>query len=65
MLQTTRGENVLHLVLSSQQELVDNVKIHTPLGNSDHHQIHFDIKVKSEITNKKAGETSTKININI
>ena len=48
MLEPTRGENVLDIVLSSQKELVDNVKIHEPLGNSDHNQIHFDINVKSE-----------------
>ena len=38
--------------LSSQNELADSVKIHEPLGNSDHNQIHFDIKVKSESKNK-------------
>ena len=32
---------------------MDNVKIHGPLGNSDHNQIHFDINVKSESKNKK------------
>ena len=32
---------------------MDNVKIHEPLGNSDHNQIHFDINVKSEGKNKK------------
>ena len=47
VLEPTRGENVLYLVLSSQNELVDNVKIQEPLGNSDHNQMHFDIKVKS------------------
>ena len=26
---------------------MDNVKIHEPLGNSGHNQIHFDINVKS------------------
>ena len=46
MLEPTRGENVLDIVLSSKQELVDNVKIHEPLGNSDHNQIHFNINVK-------------------
>ena len=46
VLEPTRGENVLDLALSSQNELVDNVKIHEPLGNTDHNQIHFDIKVK-------------------
>ena len=47
------GENALYIVLSSQQKLVDNVKIHEPLGNSDHNQIHFDINIKSESKNKK------------
>ena len=66
MLEPTRGENVLYLVLSSQHELVENVKIHEALGNSDHHQIHFYIKVKSEnATKKNTGETSTKVNINM
>ena len=53
MLELTRGENVLDIVLSSQNELLYNVKIHEPLGNSDHNQIHFDINVKSESKNKK------------
>ena len=53
VLEPTRGENVLDIVFSSQKELVDNVKIHEPLGNSDHNQIHFDINVKSESKNKK------------
>ena len=54
VLEPTRGENVLDIVLSSQKELVDNVKIFEPLGNSDHNQIHFDINVKSVSKNKKA-----------
>ena len=52
VLEATRGENVLDKVLSSQKELVDNVKIHESLGYSDHNQIHFDINVKSESKNK-------------
>ena len=54
VLEPTRGENVLDIVLSSQKEFVDNVKIFEPLGNSRHNQIHFDINVKSESKNKKA-----------
>ena len=46
VLEPISGENALDLMLSSQNELVENVKIHEPLGNSDHNQIHFDIKVK-------------------
>ena len=53
MLEPTRGDNVLYIVLSSQKELVDIAKIHEPLGNSDHNQIHFDTNVKSESKNKK------------
>ena len=41
VLEPTRGENVLDIVLPSQKELVDNVKIHEPLGNSDHNQNTF------------------------
>ena len=44
VLEPTREENVLDTVLSSQNELVDNVKIHEPLGH--HNQIHVNIKVK-------------------
>ena len=38
---------MLDLILSSQNELVDNVKVHEPSGSSDHNQIHFNIKVKN------------------
>ena len=66
MLEPTRGDNVLDIVLSSQKELVDNVKLHEPLGNSDNNQIYFDINVKSESKNNKCtGETSTKLTIKI
>ena len=64
MLEPTWGENVLDIVLSSQKELVDNVKI---LGNSDHNQIHFDINVKNQKVKikKRIGETSTKVTLKI
>ena len=41
VLEPTRGKNVLDIVLSSQKEFVDNVKICEPLGYSDHNQIYF------------------------
>ena len=56
VLEPTRGENVLDIVLSSQNELMFNVNIHEPLGNSDHNQIHLDIKVKSERRKKELQE---------
>ena len=43
VLEPTRATGVLDIVLSSQQELVDTVKIKEPLGSSDHNQMHFDI----------------------
>ena len=49
---STRGKNVLDIVLSSQKEFVDNVKICEPLGCSDHNHIHFIIKVKGERNRK-------------
>ena len=39
---------MLYIAFSSQQDLVDNVKMHERLGKIDHNQIHFDINVKSE-----------------
>ena len=57
VLEQTRGENVLNIVLSSQKELVDNVKIHEPLGNSDHNKIRhrnfFPLKQQGKRSRKK------------
>ena len=49
MLEPTRGKNLLDIVLSSQNEFVDNIKICEPLGCSDHNVI---IKVKEERNRK-------------
>ena len=32
------------------EKFVDNVKIQEPLGSSDHNQVHFNIKIKSDKT---------------
>ena len=48
MLELTRGEKVLDIVLTSQKEFAANVKICEPLGSSDHNHIHVIIKVKGE-----------------
>ena len=32
------AEHVLDLILSSKNELVDNVQVHEPLGSSDHNR---------------------------
>ena len=36
-----------------QKEFVDNVEIQEPLGSSDHNQLHFNIKIKSDKTKVK------------
>ena len=38
---------------------MDSVKIHEPLGNSDHNQIHFDINVKLDWNNMLMNKTAT------
>ena len=48
---------MLHLVFSTQNELVDNTKICEPLRCSNHNQIHFSIKIQTEITGKKRWRT--------
>ena len=51
VLEPTRAARILDIVLSSQKELVDNVVNQEPLGSSDHSQLHFIIKIKSDNTN--------------
>ena len=46
VLEPTRAERVLDIVLSSQKEFVDNVVIQEPFGSRDHNKLHFDIKRK-------------------
>ena len=53
MLEPTRATRVLYIVLSSQKECADNVVIQEPLGSSDHNQLHFHIKIKSDKTKVK------------
>ena len=53
VLEPTRAARVLHIVLSSQREFVDNVVIQEPLGSSDHNQLHFNINITSDKTKVK------------
>ena len=50
---TNQGRKCIGYSFIITTKLVDNVKMHEPLGNSEHNQIHFDINVKSESKNKK------------
>ena len=52
VLEPTKGENVLDIVLSSQKKCIDNVRICEPLGCSDNNQIYFIINVKGEQNRK-------------
>ena len=47
VLEPTRGDNVLDLILSSNKKLVDNVTVVEPLGTNDQSQIHFNLIVKT------------------
>ena len=59
MLEPTTGENVLDIVLSSQKEFVDNVKICEPLGCSDHNQILSSKSKDNEIEKYGTGNVFT------
>ena len=50
VLEPTSAARELDIVLSSQKEFVDNVVIQESLGSSDHNQLNFNIKIKSDKT---------------
>ena len=62
VLEPTRAARVLYIVLSSQKESVDNVVIQEPLCSSDHNQLHFNIKIKSDKTKVKQGSRNKSVN---
>ena len=53
VLEPTRAAREFDIVLSSQKEFVDNVVIQDPLDSSDHNQLHFNIRIKSDKTKVK------------
>ena len=52
-IRTNQSSEGIRIVLSSQKEFVDNFVIQEPLGSSDHNQLHFNIKIKSDKTKVK------------
>ena len=46
--EATRGENILDLVLTSDQEMVADVRIEGPVGRSDHNVVCFDLNVSEQ-----------------
>ena len=53
VLEPTRAASVLDIVLFLQKECFDNVAVQEPLSSSDHNQLHFNIKIKSDKTKVK------------
>ena len=47
--QPTRGNNILDLVLSSNEALVENLLVNEPFGTSDHNAITFDLVTSVQI----------------
>ena len=41
--QATRGENVLDLVLSTERNIVENLRVTSPIGRSDHVTVQFEL----------------------
>ena len=47
VLEPVRGGNVLHIVLSSQNELINDLRILEPLEKGGHSQIHFNLMINN------------------
>ena len=43
--QATRGANILDLVINSEEDLVDDLRIGSPIGGSDHASIEFSLNL--------------------
>ena len=41
--QATRGENLLDLVLSTERNLVEDLRVKSPIGRSDHVTVQFEL----------------------
>ena len=53
VLEPVRGGNVLDIVLSSQEELINDLRILEPLGKSGHSQIHFRLTLGTDDPSRK------------
>ena len=51
--ETTRGRNILDLVMSNPEQLIEEVKITEPLGTSDHSAVEFKISARTDEENCK------------
>ena len=44
----TRGENILDLVLTTNDNLLENVTVREPLGSSDHNMVQFEVAIHTD-----------------
>ena len=49
----TKGCNILDLVITTDEQLVDNVNVGENFGTSDHQIVTFDLKVLESVSNKQ------------
>ena len=52
VLDSTRGKNILDLVLSSEENMIENLEVGEPFGTSDHQIIRWKLVVCKGLTNK-------------
>ena len=48
-----RGRNILDVVMSTAEQLIEEVKITLPLGTSDHDTVEFTVPVRTNEDNWK------------
>ena len=49
----TRGGNILDLILSTEQNMVENVEVVESLGSSDHNSIEFSVITQVQLKESK------------
>ena len=54
VLEPTRENNVLDLVLTNKSGVIENIEVGEPLANSDHNSIRFDIIINGKIKENKS-----------
>ena len=47
----TRGNNILDLVLTTNEDLIENLTVDNKISNSDHRAITFDLRLKNKVAN--------------
>ena len=55
--QPTRGDNILDLIFSSEEKMVEEVRILPPLANSDHNAISFRMKIEATVSTAPDNES--------